>query len=296
MGLIQMAPIHPDPIQRLAEDYKAIVNSISLHFSTHTSEPAVDVILKSATNLLNRRVDLCAVQHIQALTKAAFIVAPNTRVGRSEYTITFVDHKRSPNLDFRTILDEWCKRNPEKELPKVDLWRLNQKLPTKSNLSILDRSKVHKSLRNDSSKFQFQVKNEKTQRSLNKGLTLLERIRLKEQLKSSELQDRKMDSQYLIWGKMASAYGIIFQNYDAETKASMTFSFNKYMEIIQNSFKYPVTQSEIKDAIIELLRCLGPEKVQIVTKGNISVLKIHQLDRSKDLAKIQEFLDKKGKI
>jgi len=188
----------------------------------------------------------------------------------------------------------------EESLPKSLLGDINDDAatnpssPTKRRLksSPTKRSsptKVSKAslLRNDASKFQFKEKIAAVEASKS-GLSLLERIRLKEkQLKSQETPEARYHDQVL--GKMPAVYDVIYELAPVASLGpkSHSFSLPKVISIVQDSFTFNIADTEVLDVIRELESRLGPEKLHILERGGVHAIKVFQLDRNTDLSLIR---------
>ena len=49
--------------------------------------------------------------------------------------------------------------------------------------------------------------------------------------------------------------------------------------MIEDSLDYPTSQSEIKDAVYLLEKKLGSDKIQILSRGGVTAIKVIELDR-----------------
>lgn len=156
--------------------------------------------------------------------------------------------------------------------------------PTKANTS---PTKVTKAsyLRNDASKFHFKEKLAAVEASKS-GLSLLERIRLKEkQLKSQEPPEVRYQAQ--IVGKLPAVYDVLYELAPVSTlesgPKSRSFSLPKVISIVQDSFDFDMADTEVMDVIRELESRLGKERIHILERGGVHAIKVFQLDRTTDL-------------
>lgn len=137
-------------------------------------------------------------------------------------------------------------------------------------------------LKNDRSKFSFKEKIAQVQSENAKGLSLLERIKLKEQnLQFRELPELNYNNQ--ITGRLPAVYDVLYELSQTQEAKTKSFLLTKVALIVQDSIFLRVAESEILDIIKELQLKLGQEKIHIVTRGGVRALRISQLDRNSDL-------------
>ncbi|CAH6720162.1 hypothetical protein CLIB1444_03S05798 [[Candida] jaroonii] len=155
--------------------------------------------------------------------------------------------------------------------------------PSKSPSPRRSPSKISKSLKNDASKFAFKVKDENVESSKS-GLSLLERIKLKEKLNNEKnlLQTPEMRRDQFLASKLKPIYNILYQM-NSETKPSQfkSFPLSIVKATIKDSLDYPIHEDEIHDCLKLMSRKLP--KVEIVTRSNLSVVKLYHFDRTEDL-------------
>lgn len=324
--------IRPEAFKLNASYFKAIDNCLSLHYTSHTSPPSVDQILNSSSNLLSRKVTFQSLLNILALYPASYIIQENHKVNdKSSYSITLpfeINHfNRSitrRNQEFVDSVNLWIANNPEAQtLPTCNDFLNCSKAFNETNSSSNSSSKSNSpskiskpprsslvekhNLKNTTEKFKFKPKDEATELN-NSGLTLLERIKLKEK-KNKELA--KIDNSEIRYsnyldGKLHPVYDILYQTYwsggrggrskaktveneEAEKKVGVTsLPLIKFVDIIRDSLSYPISEGEVEDIVVRLEETLGANKVQIITRGGITVVKINNLDRSSDLQKINK--------
>lgn len=155
--------------------------------------------------------------------------------------------------------------------------------PSKSPSPRRSPSKISKSLKNDASKFAFKVKDENVE-TAKSGLSLLERIKLKEKLNNEKnlLQTPEMRRDQFLASKLKPIYNILYQM-NSETKPSQfkSFPLSIVKATIKDSLDYPIHEDEIHDCLKLMSRKLP--KVEIVTRSNLSVVKLYHFDRTEDL-------------
>lgn len=282
--------------------FRAIDNALNLYYANHTSDPSLEEILKSASGLLSKRVTLTSILVILGIYPGAYVLKHNHKViGTSEYLILLPNDlqlfngmivKRSN--EFETRLLQWIQEYPEADaLPSASIVSLTSLTPSRRT-SPSKITKLSTTLKNDSSKFKFKAKDEVQQQTLNNGLTLLERIRLKEKQKNEGPQDTK-ETKYTRYldGKLGMVYDIMFQTYSQDNASAKTYGLRKFSEIIRDSLRYPMSIEEISDVVHRLETTLGQERIKILTRGGVTVIKINDLNRSKDLELIKKIEPKK---
>ncbi|CAI5757680.1 unnamed protein product [Candida verbasci] len=166
---------------------------------------------------------------------------------------------------FKTKLNEWIDENQNNPLRKTPIkLKITKKTTTPSPVKrkLLD-------LKNDTSKFKFKEKSETSR------LSLLERIKLKEQLKKEE--EPKDDYEALLLDKIPMIYDTIYHLQDQ----NKPISINKLIQIIQDSSNLPIHESEIND-VMKLLQSKC-SKFKIVETNSLRVLKVTNLNRDQDL-------------
>lgn len=127
-------------------------------------------------------------------------------------------------------------------------------------------------MKNDSSRFKFKEKLESIESNKFNGLSLLERIKLKEKLRKQQEQDEISKQQtpqdkyqnYLLT-KIPMIYNAIYQLYQCQPNNCKTFSTKKLIQTIQDSSSYPVIPDEIHDGM-KLLSTKLPSKLDMIEK------------------------------
>lgn len=275
----------------------AIDNVLSLHYSTHISHPQIIKILNQASSLAKVTIIINDLEQMLTVNPDLYVIF---RLD-DELSIKFPNNNMQLLLrkeEFLKRVNSWIESHQEMiEIPKKStiLPKSPNKIikPRSNNSSssststtsaIKNNSKKFNDLKNDPSKFKFNEKSESIQSSNFNGLSLLERIRLKEKLAKEQIN--KEDSleikyeKYLI-GKISMIYDTIYQLYNSQNELSKSFSTNKLIQIIQDSSNYPVIANEIHDAMKLIESKLS--KIQLIEKNGIKVVKVSSLDRDQDL-------------
>ncbi|ABN66859.2 predicted protein [Scheffersomyces stipitis CBS 6054] len=158
-------------------------------------------------------------------------------------------------------------------------------------------------LKNDSSKFKFQSRDEEVEKQKSNGLSLLDRIRLKEKLqKEKDREDeinnspQKKYERYLL-DKSIPIYDMIYQmtkenqlgSTDQAKEQPTTLSVTKLTAIITDSMSYPIEKDEIVDALNLMEKKLKDLCLfNIIRRNDIVVLKVGQLSRDRDLQMLRK--------
>ena len=124
------------------------------------------------------------------------------------------------------------------------------------------------------------------------GLSLLERIKLKEKKRNLVLSEKLTEEsrvQY-IKSKVPEVYDVLYEltlQSNGIQKTFKTFPLTKLISIIKDSLKSTMTDEEVEDTIVHIASLL-PEKVKKVDVGGIHALKVYILDRNLDLSTLTE--------
>lgn len=295
-SLISHPLLSTEVLQSYVAFFKAIDNSINLYYLSHTTPPTLEEILISSSNLLNKRILKNDFSVLLAIYPGCYTIEENSKVNsNAEFLISLPFELRTFNSlipkrveEFTRLLNLWVSENPEsKNLPKVQL--LPERKSRTSNLASPSPSKITKprlsnELRNSSEKFKFKERDEKVEQEKNGGLTLLERIRLKEKRNKELALADNSETRYssYITGKLPHIYDILYQTVNQDDSLR-SFPLGKFIDIVCDSLNYPISKQEIEDIINALAKSLGPEKVNVITRANITVMKINNLDRQVDI-------------
>ncbi|KAL6452289.1 hypothetical protein SBY92_001547 [Candida maltosa Xu316] len=194
---------------------------------------------------------------------------------------------------FIKSLNTWIESHPDcKEVPKkssiVSSSSSSSPSPKKiikprSASSSPTKKKFH-DLRNEASRFKFTERIEADESVKCQGLSLLERIRLKERLKKEQeggedSKERKYES-YLV-AKVPMIYDAIYQVYYSQPDTCKSFSTKKLIQIIQDSSSYPVIAEEIHDGMKLIESKLS--QIRMIEKDGVQVIRVSSLNRDQDL-------------
>ncbi|KAI5966158.1 uncharacterized protein KGF55_000467 [Candida pseudojiufengensis] len=290
-------------LKQLVVDLKTIDSLIELHFINHTINPSLSDVLKKASSENSRQLSVTDIEQINGILPI-YELHKNEVLG--DITINFTKDYTSSRIEkFTKSLNEWSNSNQcSTKLPRLDLGKStisdNQKQTMKvlkpKSKQISTRTKF-KDLRNDKSKFIYKEKTESTQST--KGLTLLERIKLKEKTankENSELAKVQKYQSYLI-GKVNTIYDIIYQFYKLQIMHSdinlVSVSLNQLLSSIKNSLNMPLTEIEIMD-VLNIIESNLNNKFTSLVRNDIKILRIQSLSRENDLKVFEEMIRRRS--
>lgn len=154
--------------------------------------------------------------------------------------------------------------------------------PTKSRSLSISPLKVCKvsDLRNSKPKFLLKP-------TVGSKLLLLERIRLKEQQALESVDDSGKTYKLQIAYKMPVVYDVLYELTMARKQQSALIKFSSFTQdnivsIVKDSTTLAVGDREVND-VLQMLNQLLPDKIQILQRNGISVVKVFDLDRAADL-------------
>lgn len=281
--------------------FSAIDTVLSLHFASSITIPRLHNLCEKATDLVQKRVDISTFELILAIDPTVYkIVSFGSE--SYDYGVTLPDSLPIPK--FGTILPLRRRQFEERltdtlpepvKLSQIAVLLISQtpkSSPTKSSSKKVSKSPTKKSpsklLRNDLAKFQFREKIASVETSKANGLSLLERIKLKEQLsKGASIETPKMRYDANILSKMPAVYEIIYELASTSTPQGShefkSFALPKVISVVKDSFLLDIADTEVNDVIMAIEEKLGHEKIQTLKRGRISAIKVFLLNREHDL-------------
>ncbi|KAK6464762.1 hypothetical protein DFJ63DRAFT_90112 [Scheffersomyces coipomensis] len=321
-------PVHP-VIRRgifadLQKKASTIDNALSLHYASHSTDPLITEILDSASSLAQMKIKILDIQVIYSINPCFYHIydAGNNPFDSSNIYISFPLGSKNSLMDKRKIqfnesIGSWIQNNQEvKELTITSMKEIldfNDKLddkttrssstssPSPTKVSKLPRSNSNspvkrnllKELKNEAAKFQFKQKDALKEQLNNNGLTLIERIRLKEKLRNeikNPFEDAQSNYDNYLTQKSASIYEVIFQLFTEklESEPFKLFSVSKLCQTVKDSSDYPLDIDEILDILRVMEQKLSKNKFSIVNRNGLSVLKVSNLNRNSDLQLINQ--------
>ena len=301
--------IRKEVFQDLVKFLTAIDTNLNLHYSNHTIDPSLNKILDSAARLIGRRITNKDLLCILQVYPNAYAIKHNNKVNdHSEYLLTLPE-----NIPVNTFnqciplrkeellnnINTWISRNRNsseithppigqiiRKQKQASPSRIRKPQSNSSSPTKISKSALMNGLKNDSSKFVFRSKDENSEKEKNNGLSLLERIRLKEKLKNEQKMKDTPEMKYhtYIQSKLVPIYDIIFHIHRSQDKQQYkSYPLSKLVSIIEDSLDYPTSQDEIKDTVYLLEKKLGTDKIEILSRGGVTAIKVIKLDRNKDM-------------
>lgn len=272
----------------------ALDNVLSLHYTTHTSHPQLSKILNQASSLAKTVIHTSDIQQILEINPDMYVMFKlNDELSIKLSNISQL-HQLRKN-EFIKKVKIWIESNQDlDEIPKrqsiattttttTSICKSPNKIIKSKQIINKNSPRKYSDLKNDPSKFKFNEKSEPKENSI-KGLSLLERIKLKEKLAKEQLSKQITPEEkyqnYLI-GKIPMIYDIIYQLYNSQNDNCKSFSTNKLIQIIQDSSNYPVVADEIHDVIKLIQSKLS--KIKLIEKNGLQVIRVSYLDRDLDL-------------
>lgn len=297
-------------IDRIRLLFHAIELVLVLHYATNTSDPVLARLLDTASLYAHLRINFAHFEVILFLVPDFYIVYPDYQQADAVHLYRISPPKRIPVFEFtksiesrRTqfndAMEKWLGENPHLGyIPAVEIRDVAMRNHTKplanSPAKKLSPSptKVNK-LKNDASRFRFKERLEHAELAKS-GMSLLERIRLKEKLRNSEnpaTPQQKYDT--YITGKLQPVYDILYQLCSRESLPKLLL-MTKLIGTVRDSFSYPIAVLEVQDTLHKLDEILP--SLSIITKAGTTVVRVESIDRSRDLARIKRETEKDQKI
>ncbi|CCE89041.1 Piso0_001839 [Millerozyma farinosa CBS 7064] len=290
--------IEKGEFERLLKIFKGIDSSISVYYGSHTSPPGLSGILRSTSSLMGSGVKYEDVSKLLAIYPGCYNLQVNHGSNiEDEFTISFgfstEDEKISVLRDRETAFIEkansWIKDNQDKyvvpSLPIEDFVEVDRTKSSYIKSSTKDDS-IFKELKNSSDKFRFKMKHEREVQSSNNGLSLLQRIKLKERARkeADKFDQTQIKRNKFIKNKLKSIYDILYHVHEDQSPGKLkSYSMPKLIATIKDSSTHPIHEDEAQDVVKALTSILGRNRMEIVSRNGITALKIIALDRSQDL-------------
>lgn len=285
-----------EPLAKLVKTLVAVDNAISLQYTNHQLSPLLTKVLDSASKLANIRINVAGFESLLFYDKSMYQVY---KLGTNSYDyskiyvkfpvefnqINFVQRKQH----FITKLNDWIEKNQDiSYIPGLQLQNLLTSTKPSKIVKKSPTKRVSHDLINSPSKFKFIEKDELIQQQKNQGLSLIERIKLKEKLACKSTINPVLNYQNYLLGKTKTIYDIIYQYMLNEKETTIkSFSMQKLTENIKDSLDYPLTSEEVVDIIKLLQEKLDRDNFVIVSRQGLLVLKVGKLNRDQDLKALQ---------
>lgn len=296
-------------IDRIKRVFQAVELVLALHYASSSSDPILANLLDRASLHASLRINFAHFEVVLFLVPNFYYVYPDLqeptavhlyRISTPLGTLVaqFLKNLENRKSLFNEAMRLWLDQNPHLGyIPGVNITEITEKRnknqpahsPTKKNPSVTSNgspspTKVSK-LKNDSSRFRFKERLE-TEEAQKSGLSLLERIRLKEKLKKSEISttpEERYDS--LLAAKLEPVYNILYQQTSLEKLPRLVLIF-KLTTTVRDSFSYPISQQEVEDTLKMLVEILP--SLKIVSLTGTTVVRVENVDRERDIAIIRE--------
>lgn len=308
--------------EKLLSVFSALDSLLSVHYASSTTVPKVLDLCAKATLLTKRRVDKAFVEQILAYDPQIYHVV---RFGPKSLEYGLCSPKGTSPLQFGALLSSRktafeklvssCLAIPprtklsdvaipllEGHLSKamndligaqgVDVAKLDKVKPKIPRCSASTEPNALKSkFRIDKRDLSNNRRDSRHERiKLIDGLSLLERIKLKEKSKIALARTSMKEDYSLYIRSMAPpVYDILFElclRSSDKRKLYKTIPMEKILSIVKDSLSSPMSSTEINDVFNELAIAL-PEKIEILSACAIHALRISLLDRERDLSIIQ---------
>ncbi|ANZ73886.1 BA75_00389T0 [Komagataella pastoris] len=268
-------------------------NALSIHFSKSFNAPYLHSLSPHVDRLCGFTVSLDHYLKIYNINDSIFEL---TFTDEGNYIINFSKEMQGiPNLSrirliksrvelFNATLDSYLKSHST--ISAYSTTRLPV-IPDPYTIDYTKKSNTKKRLRNDSEKFNFKERKVDTSNFGDCKMSVLDRIRLKEKSNKemSSKMEEKMKHEHYVQSQMLKFYEILYQlSPKPSSKVSLkTFSAKQLISTIQDSISLPLSDSICLDVLIKLCDTLNqPDKLSIIEKNAIKVVKISLLDRDGD--------------
>lgn len=298
-------------LDNVYKHFGAIDSVLSLHYTNHITNPSLPTVLDNAASLIRLRINFRSLEVILALSPNMYELFVDENYN---YTISpknipireFNKHTIQRKEWFLKDLNTWIVENNEESLmPTIPVLAVAKKVVKNSRTSPCKVTKSSPSpspnssrvnllqdLKNESSKFRFKSKDEEVQKQNTTGLSLLERIKLKEKLNKEKKLTENPQQQYqsYINDKLVIVYNIIYElrggheTLDGKkTDSSKSYPLPKLISQIEDSLQYPIGRTEILDVVRAISSRLLNNKVEIISRDGISIVKVSCLDHDNDV-------------
>ncbi|KAG7750167.1 hypothetical protein KL931_000781 [Ogataea haglerorum] len=186
---------------------------------------------------------------------------------RSEERVRLIQKIEKRQQIFRAKLEEWTAKGCPITF-KLDSEQKHQASPKKI-------SKIIKP-KNSRTKYEFH------ERQVLSDLPLLERIKMKQASKKvNNLSDNKQEP---LESKLIPIYNVIYeQSPKFNSSKTVSLSVTRLQQLVRDSMKLPVSETDVRRVLFLLAEKLG---LRLTVIGETQILKIPQLNRNEDLAKL----------
>lgn len=292
----------------LPQLFSAIDTVLSLHYASSISTPKVYDLCAKATRLVHKRIDSSTLERILAYDASLYRIISN---GGSDYDFGVAIPKDTSIARFGSLLplrrrhfETLVEKGKNESSGPVSLSSLaeveNQSVsprkasvsPTKASRLKIEKSPT-KDMKNNRSRFLFKEKMADVESAKANGLSLLERIRLKEKLQKEALDCNTPQERYasLIHSKMPVVYDVLYELSSTSGPKDSIRNFTsiplaKVVSIVCDSVQFAVAESEIRDTIKALEHKLP--NIQTLERDGVWAVKVFDLDRENDLRLLKQ--------
>lgn len=283
--------------------FSAIDTVLSLHYTSSISTPNINELSSRATQLANKRIDSSTFGRILAYNPTLYKIVSygsgSYDFGVSVPNDTSVAQFSSCLPSRRREFEELVKKTSDEDIVPINLKSVaviealslsprKSSSPTKASPIKISKT-ISKTMKNDRSRFLFKEKLAAVECSKANGLSLIERIRLKEKMNKESIGIDTPEKRYqnLINSKMPAVYDVLYELANSNLPRDQLLNFrsfplSKVVSIVCDSFVFNIAESEVRDTIKALERVLAPS-IQTIDRDGVQAVKIFQLDREKDL-------------
>ncbi|ODV93230.1 hypothetical protein PACTADRAFT_5015 [Pachysolen tannophilus NRRL Y-2460] len=286
--------------QLMIKVFTLIETKLNLYYLNHTSAPEMDLIVRYLTSSLNKRITVDIVLRITFIWPESFKIFKNLKnnniyIDFHEQDKSFLKNYNDRNLIFMEKLNDWIIKNGEnyQDIPLGKIINDNVCFNSSGQDGKVSKLK-NKIIKNSSLKFDFKEK--KACDIIHKNLTILQRIKLKEEETAKKFHQSEIISEKdkLDNSKIIKFYDILYTLKLSNINSNSTyinFTLNDLILKIKDSLNVQNGDDfEIEKLLQKLNSILKDEKkIKIgTTKGNLKIVKIGSaLNRNHDLKLIQ---------
>lgn len=281
-----------DDLVSLAKTQRALDSILSLHYTSHTSQLPINKLLLSLVNV-QPKATVNDVLKIISIYPSSYGIKPTTEdhpdpspcfVVLNQSIFEFNKLLNSRSKEFISALNHWIDTHGDDKTIPFSLIDDHIKSTGKKSAKSSPKkvTKLSSELKNSSQKFRFNPKDEKVQAAKNNSLSLLDRIRLKENTKSEPNTVEEKRSVYL-HGKLVSLYNIV-----AQIKGSqecLNIALKRLSLMIKDSMEYPMHNHDIVECLYLMEKKLT--SLTITSRNDFTVVKVTTLDRTHDIKCLQ---------
>ena len=308
MDIIKHKHIPKHEFHRLISNVKYIDSTLSLHFINHVTNPLAQEILQHASNLAQWKININNLENILAISPLYKIyrnqhgtymsfpdIKGKDRVGEFTQSVNkwISMHQDDKSLAMINLRDVWIRTTSPRKVTKMysspSLTTSASPSPSPSPSPTKLRTRFA-DLKNSRSKFTFKEKNAAEESNKHQGMSLLERIKMKEKLNNSAgaITKEQKREQYLA-AKMDQIYNVIHQLYleginssSSNNTKGVSLSFTKIVQIVRDTCDEDQMDQDDIRRIVQLIND-RLTNFAIYEKAGITVIRVSHLNRVEDL-------------